>query len=189
MVRSLLLSGGMSRRLASAATLLAATALYGCPATVEILESDAEPRPLELAEGYDVRRFTLDIDTPEDAFPGEDGFAETVKIVAVLKTDLRTSGEAEVELLVADDSDRDGDVRNGQSRRVTVFGSETELVIERFLSKCDERPCPRRIDIDFLKSGDAAVTGTWRIEHEIDWYGEGKEPPAHAVSTLQLTEY
>lgn len=174
--------------LTSASTLLLCSAFLGCPATVEVLESTTDGEALSFDEGYDAHRFRLDISTPEEAFPGgEDGFSETVTITAVLKTDLRNSGDAEVELLVSDLSDQDGAVRHGQSRRVTVFGSDTELLIKRYFYSCDAPPCVSSVDIDFLKSGDAPVTGTWHVEHAIDWYGEGNNPPAHAISSLDIS--
>lgn len=169
------------------ALLLLSASFFGCPATVEILESTSDGDALTFAAGYDMQRFTVDISTPEDAFPSDSSYSEIVTVTAVFRTDLRRSGEAEVELLVSAPSDQEGDVRHGQSRRATVFGSETVVSVERFFFHCDEPPCASRIDVDFLKSGDAEVTGTWRVDHQIDWHGENNDPPADAVSTLAIS--
>lgn len=164
-----------------------ASVSFGCPETVEILEADVEGPSLALAAPNATQRFRITVETPGDAYP-VDFYTETLRVVASLAT-TTDAGETSMGMFVATADDRTGDLANGQFERATMYPSVSELMIEVRLFDCAEDVCTKTVDVDFVKTGDGDITGSWRVEHEIDWTSDDDgDPPAGAVTILTINE-
>jgi hypothetical protein len=166
---------------------LPALVLFGCPETVEVLESTAEGPALSLDDDHAFERYRVTIETPADAYPGEWGYLERLLIRGDLATDGAASGKVSIAILAANDADRVGEERRGQIFRAPLYESATAIALEMSLFDCDADACRRAIDVDFVKYGSGPVEGQWRVDHVIDWTSEDEgDPPASAVSTISI---